>query len=94
VFARFNHAGDDVQEAFYGAVGGNPADFETRLRAAERTLRRLSNYRSYLACGGDHCSLPTPSFYTTRIAGVSLREWVAGLAAGRDVSCPTCGRKG
>jgi hypothetical protein len=94
VFARFNHAGDDVQEAFYGAVGGNPADFETRLRAAERTLRRLPNYRSYLACGGDHCSLPTPSFYTTRVDGVSLREWVARLAAGRDVSCPTCGRKG
>ena len=26
-FARFNRASDDVQQAFYEAVGGNPADF-------------------------------------------------------------------
>jgi Pectinacetylesterase len=89
-FARFNHAGDDVQEAFYGAVGGDPADFEARLRAAERALKRVPNYRSYLACGNEHCSLPTGSFYSTRVGGVGLRDWVADLGAGKDVACPTC----
>jgi hypothetical protein len=90
-FARFNHAADQVQERFYEAVGGKPGGFEPRLRVAERTLKRLPNYRSYLACGSNHCALPTPEFYSLRVAGVSLRDWVADLAAGRNVSCPTCG---
>jgi pectinacetylesterase len=91
VFARFNHAGDDVQEAFYGAVGGNRKGFGGGLRAAERRLKKIRNYRSYLACGDGHCALPTPSFYTTSVDRVSLRDWVANLAAGRNVSCPLCG---
>jgi pimeloyl-ACP methyl ester carboxylesterase len=91
-FARFNHAGDDVQEAFYEAVGGPRGSFERSLRRAERTLKRLPNYRSFLACGDEHCSFPSPSFYSTRVAGVSLRDWLARLAAGRSVSCPTCPR--
>jgi hypothetical protein len=89
-FARFNHAQDGVQQAFYGAVGGDPAGFEPRLRAAETTLKKLPNYRSYLACGGEHCALPTPEFYSLRVGGVSLRDWTARLAAGRDLSCPVC----
>jgi pectinacetylesterase len=93
-FARFNHAGDDVQEAFYGAVGGTPSGFEQRLRTAERTLKRLPNYRSYLACGDEHCSFPTDSFYSTRVGGVALHDWAADLAAGRDVACPLCRRGG
>ena len=90
MFARFNHASDDVQQAFYEAVGGNPADFPGRLRAVEARLKRLPNYRSYLACGDGHCALPTPEFSSLRVDGVLLRDWVADLAAGRDVSCPTC----
>jgi dienelactone hydrolase len=90
-FARFNHASDAVQERFYWAVGGKPGGFEPRLRAAERTLKRQKNYRSYLACGSNHCALPTPELYSLRVGGVTLRDWVADLARGRDVSCPTCG---
>jgi hypothetical protein len=90
VFARFNHAGDDVQERFYRGVGGDPAEFEGRLRAAETALKRLPNYRSYLACGDEHCSFGSEAFYTTQVNGVALRDWVADLAAGRDVSCPLC----
>jgi hypothetical protein len=93
-FARFNHSGDNVQEAFYEAVGGEPSGFEPRLRAAEAALKRLPNYRSFLACGDEHCSFPGASFYTTRVGGVSLRDWVARLAAGRDVSCPVCRGRG
>jgi hypothetical protein len=90
VFARFNHAGDDVQERFYRGVGGDPGEFEGRLRAAEAALKRLPNYRSYLACGDEHCSFGSEAFYTTQVNGVSLRDWVADLAAGRDVACPLC----
>lgn len=91
-FARFNHAEDEVQERFYRAVGGKPGGFAPRLAAAERTLKKLRNYRSYLACGFGHCALPTAEFYSLRVDGVRLRDWVAGLAAGRDVGCPVCRR--
>jgi Pectinacetylesterase len=89
-FARFNYASDDVQERFYAAVGGNTAGFEPRLRRAETQLKRLSNYRSYLACGGDHCVLPRETFFTLRVRGVHVRDWVRRLAAGGNVGCPTC----
>jgi dienelactone hydrolase len=91
-FARFNHASDDVQERFYAALGADPAGFEPRLRAAERTLKRLPNYRSYLACGSNHCALETYEFDSLRVEGVRLRDWVVDLARGRDVGCPTCRR--
>jgi hypothetical protein len=90
VFARFNHAGDDVQERFYRGVGGDPAEFEGRLWAAEAALKRLPNYRSYLACGDEHCSFGGEAFYAMQVNGVALRDWVADLAAGRDVACPLC----
>jgi dienelactone hydrolase len=89
-FARFNHASDQVQVAFYRAVGGRPAGFSARLRSAERELKRLPNYRSYLACGTEHCAFQDGEFYSLRVNGVRLRDWVADLAAGRDVDCPAC----
>jgi hypothetical protein len=91
-FARFNHAADGVQEAFYAAVGGDPADFPVKLRAAEAALKRLPNYRSYLACGSAHCSFDRPEFYSESTQGVRLRDWVAGLANGKEVTCPACRR--
>jgi hypothetical protein len=92
VFARFNHAEDNVQQQFYLAVGGKPGGFAPRLVIAERTLKKLRNYRSYLACGTRHCALPTSEFYSLQVGGVRLRDWVANLAAGRNVGCPMCRR--
>ena len=91
-FARFNYATDAVQERFYIAVGGAPGGFEPRLRRAEARLKRLPNYRSYLACGTDHCVLPRPTFFTLRVAGVAVRDWAQRLATGKNVGCPTCRR--
>ena len=91
-FARFNHADDGVQKAFYAAVGGDPSDFTQRLRTAETRLKKLPNYRSFLACGSAHCSFDRPSFYSEAVDGVRLRGWVADLARGKDVACPACRR--
>jgi hypothetical protein len=91
-FGRFNHAADGVQKAFYGAVGGDPAQFPQRLKTAETTLKRLPNYRSFIACGSAHCSFDGPSFYSEATGGVRLRDWVADLADGEDVACPACRR--
>ena len=90
-FARFNYANDQVQHAFYQAVGGEAAGFASRLRTAESELKELPNYRSFLACGRDHCAFDRSTFYSTTTGGVRLRDWVADLAAGKDVECPECG---
>ncbi len=90
-FARFNHTGDNVQKMFLGAYGGDRSTFEPLLRVQETELKKLPNYRSYLACGGFHCAFPTPLFYSTRVDGVRLSDWVAKIADGRNVTCPDCG---
>jgi Pectinacetylesterase len=91
-FARFNHARDGVQVQFYVAVGGQAGGFEPRLRAAERALKKLPNYRSYLACGSEHCAFDRSTFYSITTGGTRLRDWVADLASGRNVDCPECKR--
>ena len=91
-FARFNHTRDRVQTQFYVAVGGKSKDFAPRLRTAERALKRLANYHSYLACGSEHCAFDRFTFYSTKTGDVRLRDWVADLAAGKDVECPACRR--
>ena len=93
-FGRFNHATDNVQIQFYRAVGGRASDFAPRLRAAERALKKQPNYRSFLACGSEHCSFDRSTFYTTTVGGARLRDWVADLAAGKDVDCPECRPRG
>jgi hypothetical protein len=90
-FARFNHTGDNVQKMYLRASGSSGSLFEPLLELQETELKQQPNYRSYLACGGYHCALPTPKFYSTRIDGVPLSRWVADLASGRNVTCPTCG---
>lgn len=91
-FARFNHLQDGVQAQFYEAVGGKPKDFARRLRAAEQALKRMPNYRSYLACGSEHCAFDRDTFYSVETGQIRLRDWVADLAEGKDVECPQCRR--
>jgi hypothetical protein len=89
-FAQFNWAGDDVQERFYAAVTGRASGFTRELLAQQKALKRLPNYRSFIACGANHCVLPRDDFYTLRVRGVRVRDWVAHLAAGRNVHCIAC----
>lgn len=89
-FARFNYSGDNVQKMYLKASGVPRSFFEPLLAQQETALKLEPNYRSYLACGGYHCALPSPRFYTTRVQGVPLSEWVGDLAGGRNVSCPAC----
>jgi Pectinacetylesterase len=90
--ARFNYAADAVQRRFDAAVQPAATPLERRLRASEERLKQLPNYRSYLACGTEHCVLPDDAFYSLAVDGVRVRDWAADLAAGRDVGCPTCSR--
>ena len=85
-FAQFNYAGDAVQRDFYAAAGGDPSGFEADLRASLRAIHAtVPNFRSFTASGVDHCVLPTERFHTEHRAGLTVRDWTARLAAGREV---------
>lgn len=89
--ARFNYRGDAVQQAFYEAVGGDPAEFSAALAAAEGEIHtRAPAYRSYLACGNSHVVLSTPNFYALTTKQTRLRDWVDGLVRGQDVPSVAC----
>jgi hypothetical protein len=85
-FAQFNYAADSVQERFYVAVGGQPGDFPARLAEALAAIRaEAPNFRAYTAPGNQHCVLPLDRFFSLSVAGASVRDWVAALAAGQPL---------
>ena len=86
-FAQFNYASDTVQRDFYTAAGGPPEGFDADLRRSLASIhRRAPTFRSFTAPGPEHCILPTSRFFDERHGGVSVREWVTALAAGREVA--------
>ena len=87
VFSQFNYAGDRVQRLFYEAVGGDGDDFRGALaRSLDEIRHAAPNFRCYTSEGDGHCVLNGRDFYTHETGGVRLRDWVAGLAAGRQVA--------
>ena len=90
MFARFNHASDDVQQAFYEAVGGNPADFPAKAARRRGPAEAVAELPVVPRVRRRPLRAADPEFSYLRVDGVLLRDWVADLAAGRDVSCPTC----
>jgi hypothetical protein len=85
-FSQVNFAHDAVQRAYYREAGGRPQDFGRALLGNLKTIRAgASNFRSFLLDGSEHCTLPRGGFYSFRNGGVTVRDWIADLAAGRDV---------
>ena len=84
---QINSADDSVQHR-YLELRGNP---DTRVSAwLSRNLaelqRAIPGFRSYSMPGTDHTVLLRPQFYAASVEGVSLRDWVARLLAGREVT--------
>jgi hypothetical protein len=85
-FAQVNLRQDAVQRAYFEAAGGRPGDFDRALLGNLAEIHAgTPNFRSYLLDGTDHCTLPSDGFYRLRGDGIALRDWVADLAAGREV---------
>jgi len=85
-FSQINFAADAVQRQFHKAAGGRPQDFTRALLGNLSAIRAgTPNFRSFLLDGSLHCALPRGGFYTLRSGQVTVLDWVADLAAGRDV---------
>jgi hypothetical protein len=85
-FGQVNFRHDAVQRAYFAAAGGRPQDFDRALLGNLAEIRAdAPNFRSCLLEGSGHCALASGDFYRLRSGGITLRDWVADLAAGRDV---------
>ena len=96
MFARYDTAEDDVQLRFLMLAGANPEDgLQPLLDANEAdidvALEGQDNYRSYIAPGELHTIMLRPQFYSFESDGVTVRDWVAQLAAGEAVADVHCG---
>ncbi len=91
-FAQYTSYNDSTQTQYYvltGAVTAWPLAMQTDLAS----LQHSSNFKSYIAPGGDHCISTTPNFYSMNVNGISFRDWFAALVdntAVDDVECTSC----
>jgi len=89
--SEFGTSYDILESITYQIMGGSIADWhglmETHL---QNVSAQAPNYRYLVAQGTDHIVLNQPSFYEYQVNGTSLRDWVANLASGQEVSSSQC----
>jgi Pectinacetylesterase len=94
VFARHDHAYDDVQELWYPLAGIPATDLLSLIDANETQIERAGvNLLSYTAPGSEHTVLSDEPFYTEQVNGQRFVDWVTGLLERKpvdDVHCRQC----
>ncbi|MCY3836718.1 MAG: pectin acetylesterase-family hydrolase [Anaerolineaceae bacterium] len=90
-FAQYTTAADEVQIRFYAIQGGDPNDWPPGMQARlTELITTVPNFNGYIAGGSEHCILPEPEFYTTEVAGVNFRDWLAARLAGEATGNVIC----
>ncbi len=90
-FAQYNAAYDGVQTFFLGLTGLQDINLPELQQANFADIdAAVDNFNTYTAGGEEHCVTNTPNFYTYKVNDVSLRDWVADLAAGKEVENVAC----
>lgn len=90
-FSQYNAAYDDVQTYFLTLTGLQDGSLPELLQANFADINAtVDNFNTFTAGGREHCVTNTPDFYTYRVNDVSLRDWVADLAAGNEVGNVSC----
>ena len=84
--AQVNTAEDETQVFFLAQIGMPNAVLDPLLERNYADIRAASPaFRAFTASGKVHVILRRPQFYSLEAGGVRLRDWVAGLVAGRRV---------
>jgi hypothetical protein len=94
VFARHDHAYDQVQE-FFNSLAGIPAkDLRSLIDRNEALIENAGvNLLSYTAPGNAHTVLSDEPFYTEKVNGQRFVDWVTRLIERKpvtDVHCRQC----
>ena len=94
VFARHDHASDDVQELFIELLGFPAKNLLSRIDANEKQIEGAGvNLLSYVGPGEEHNVFSDGPFYTETVNGEKLVDWVRKLIDGKpvnDVHCRRC----
>jgi hypothetical protein len=94
VFARHDHAYDDVQELWDQLVGIRTVDLLSLIDTNEAQIERAGvNLLSYTAPGSEHTVLSDEPFYTEQVNGQRFVDWVTRLIERKtvdDVHCRRC----
>lgn len=91
-FAQYTTVTDNQQIRYYQLMNP-PISFTQGMDASLERLRRLSNFRAYIAPGGEHCITPSDRFYGEQVGDVRFRDWFASWVSGGDapnVRCVEC----
>jgi Pectinacetylesterase len=94
VFARHDHAYDEVQELFNSLAGIPAQDLPSLIDRNEALIENAGvNLLSYTAPGTAHTVLSDEPFYTEQVNGQRFVDWVTRLIERKpvaDVSCRQC----
>jgi hypothetical protein len=94
VLSQFSTALDSTQIFFYSLMKGEREPNQaTALEWSQGALGNLASIKkaapntySYLAPGSQHCVIPRPEFYTTRVGETALTDWLRQLVASGKVA--------
>lgn len=90
-FNAYDAAEDDVQKRFLELGGVQMPTLKAAITANQNDIRQtVPQFRSYIAGGDSHTILRRPEFYTYRVGDISIRDWIANLAAGQPVENIVC----
>jgi hypothetical protein len=94
VFARHDHAYDELQELWYPLAGVAAKDLLSLIDANETQIERAGvNLHSYTAPGSEHAVLSDEPFYTEQVNGQRFVDWLTRLIERKpvgDVHCRQC----
>jgi hypothetical protein len=94
VFARHDHAYDEVQERWYPSIGIPGREVLSLIDANEAQIERARvNLLSYTAPGSEHTVLSDEPFYTEQVNGQRFVDWVTRVIERKpvdDVHCRQC----
>lgn len=95
-FAQYDTAEDNVQKRFLALADAETPSLLGLIEANQADIRsEVPGFHSFIAGGELHTILLRPEFYSYRVGDVTLRDWVADLAAGQavdDVHCSACAK--
>lgn len=93
-FAEYDAAEDRVQKNFLALGGSETTSLLEALEANHADIRReVDNFSTYIGGGESHTILRSPQLYQWASNGVSIRDWIADLAAFKpveNVRCSVC----
>jgi hypothetical protein len=90
-FAQYDTAEDKTQKFFLSLAGNEPVSLLPLLQANQASIRAgTPNFHTYIAGGELHTILTKPEFYAYHVGGTLVRDWVASLVNGEEVSDVQC----